>query len=151
MGKALLAVGAFLILCFVIFGGAVFLSRDEDRFAVDNLLAERISREVVIAGQDGQPLDLRRVTSFDWDRVLVADIDTPRARISEALGFPFKGELSYTAESSELFIFTNRGQFVKFADYRGRRPFAGLQEPMQSFTANDALFRVRDGVVRPAG
>ena len=151
MGKALLAVGSFLCLCFVIFGGVVFFTRDEDHFAVDNLLAENISREVVVAGQEDRPLDLRQVTSFDWDRVLIADIGTPRAQISEALGFPFKGDLSYTAESTELFIFTNRGQFVKFADYRNRRPFAGLRRPMESFTANDALFRVAGGVVRPVG
>jgi hypothetical protein len=151
MGKALLAVGAFLSVCFLIFGGAVFLSRDEDHFAVDNLLAEKISREVLVAGQENEPLDFRLLTPFDWDRVLITDIGTPRGEISRALGFPFKGELQYTAESSKLFIFTNRGQFVRFADYRGRRPFAGLERPMQWFTANDAIFRVRDGIVRPAG
>lgn len=151
MGKALLGVGTFLALCFVIFGGIVYFTRDEDAFAVDNLLAERIAKEVVTADQEDTPVDFRLVTDFDWDRVLIADIGTPKAEISKALGFAFKGELEYTAESSELFIFTNRGEFVRFADYRGRRPFIGIQHPMQFFTANDAIFRVRDGKVFPEG
>jgi hypothetical protein len=150
MGKALIAVGSFLVLCMAVLASAVYFTRDEDRFAVDNLLAEAISREVVIADQEGDPVDLRRVTSFDWDEVLIADIDTPREEISRQLNFAFKGDLEYTAESSELFIFTYQGQFVKFADYRGRRPFTGLARPTERFRAEDAVFVVRDGVVRPA-
>ena len=150
MGKALLAVGSFLVLCMAVLGSAVYFTRDEDRFAVDNLLAEDISREIVTASQEGDPFELRRVTSFDWDEVLIADIDTPREEISRRLNFAFKGDLEYTAESTELFIFTYQGQFVKFADYRGRRPFAGLTRPTERFRADEAVFVVRNGIVRPA-
>ena len=100
------------------------------------------------AQQDGDVLDLRNLTDFDWDRVLVYPPGTPRSTVSEALGFPFKGDLPYTAESSEVFVFTNRGAFVRFADYRGRGQFVGLDRPTQWLTANDAVFRVRDGVAQ---
>jgi hypothetical protein len=146
MGKALTAVGAFLALCFAVFGGVVYLTRHEDRIAVDAVLAQQISRAFVDADRNGLPLDLRNVTPFDWDRVLVYDIGTPRAQISRALGFPFKGDLPYTAESSEVFVFTDNGRFVRFADYRGRGRFAGLRHPIDRLTANDATFTVRDGV-----
>ena len=39
MTRALLAVGALLALAFLVFGLVVFLTRSEDRVAVDNLLA----------------------------------------------------------------------------------------------------------------
>ena len=146
MGKALLAVGGFLAFCFLVFGGVVYVTRKEDRIAVDSQLAERISKGFVEAQQRHEPLDLRTLTPFDWDRVLIYRPDTPRGRISQQLGFPFKGDLPYTAESSEVFVFTNRGTFVRFADYRGRGQFAGLERPFTSLTANDAVFDVRGSV-----
>jgi len=149
MGKALIAVGTFLALCFAVFGGIVYVTRDEDTVAVDAILSETISRSVLEAEQNGEPLDLRTVADFDFDRVLIFAPDTPRAAVSEALGFEFLGELRYTAESSEMFVFTNRGQFVRFADYRGRERFAGLERPFAYLDANDAVFDVRDGVARP--
>ncbi len=94
-------------------------------------------------------MDLRGVATFDRDEVLIADIDTPREEISRRLGFAFKGDLVYTAESTELFIFTYQGQFVKFADYRGRRPFVGLRRPTETFRADQAVFDVRNGQVMP--
>jgi hypothetical protein len=151
MGKALLAVGSFLALCFLILAAVVFFTRHEDRIAVDALLAERLSRAVVVAGQDQVPLDLRDQTPFDWDRVIVYPPGTPRAQVSAALGFEFKGDLPYTAESSEVFVFTNNGAFVRFADYRGRARWVGLRRPIAELTANDAVFDVRNGVVSPAG
>ncbi|MGI8622427.1 MAG: hypothetical protein ACR2NB_02835 [Solirubrobacteraceae bacterium] len=149
MGKALIAVGTFLALCFAIFGGVVYFTRNEDTFAVDAQLSERISKAVVEAGQRGQDVDLRILAGFDFDRVLIYDPDTPRAAVSRALGFAFKGDLRYTAESSEIFVFTNRGKFVRFADYRGRGRFEGLERPLAYLTANDAVFKVRDLVVTP--
>jgi|tagenome__1003787_1003787.scaffolds.fasta_scaffold19273129_2 hypothetical protein len=146
MGKALLAVGGFLAICFLIFGGVVYVTRKEDTIAVDSQLAEAISKGFVEAEQRHEPLDLRTVTPFDWDRVLIYKPGTPRAEISQQLGFPFKGDLPYTAESSEVFVFTNRGSFVRFADYRGRGKFAGLQRPFESLTANDAVWNVKGSV-----
>lgn len=149
MGKALIAVGTVLALFMLVFGGVVYFTRDEDTYAVDAELSEAISKAVAEAGQTGDPVDLRTLTDFDFDEVLIFDRKTPRAAISEQLGFPFKGELRYTAESSELFVFTNNRAFVRFADFRGRTRFAGLTRPFTTLTANDAVFRVRDGVARP--
>jgi hypothetical protein len=148
MGKALLAVGGFLACCFLVFGGVVYFTRDEDTVAVDAQLAEAISKGFVEAQQRREPLDLRTLTEFDWDRVLVYRPGAKRDDVSRALGFDFKGDLPYTAESSEVFVFTNRGGFVRFADYRGRGRFEGLRRPFASLTANDAVFTVRDGVAR---
>jgi hypothetical protein len=150
MGKALIAVGTFLAICFAIFGGVVYLNRDEDTYAVDSALSERLSKAVAEAGQNREDVDLRVLAGFDFDRVLIFPPDTPRADVSEALGFEFKGELRYTAESSEFFVFTNNGRFVRFADYRGRGRFEGLDEPFTELGAADAVFSVRGGVARPA-
>jgi hypothetical protein len=150
MGKALIAVGTFLGVCFLIFGGVVYVSRDEDTFAVDSALSERLSKAVAEAEQSRTEVDLRVLAGFDFDRVLVFAPGARRADISEQLGFQFQGELRYTAESSEIFVFTNNGRFVRFADYRGRGRFAGLPRPFATLSANDAVFTVRDGVARPA-
>ncbi len=147
MGKALIAVGTVLALFMIVFGGVVYVTRDEDTYAVDSELSEAISKAVVEAGQTGDPVDLRAIAGFDFDEVLIFDRKTPRAAISKQLGFTFKGELRYTAESTELFVFTNNRRFARFADYRGRARFADLTRPFTSLTANDAVFRVRDGVV----
>jgi hypothetical protein len=147
MGKALIAVGTFLSICFLVFGGVVYFTRDEDTYAVDSALSEKISKAVAEA-RPQDPVDLRTLTGFDFDQVLIFDPQTPRAAISDQLGFAFKGELRYTAESSEFFVFTNNGHFVRFADYRGRGRFEGLERPFTTLTANDAVFTVRDGVAR---
>jgi hypothetical protein len=147
MGKALVAVGAFLTLCFAIFGGVVYFTRHENRIAVDSILAQEIGKAVVEADQEKTPLDLRDVTPFDWDRVVIYDVGTPRRQVSRALGFPFLGDLPYTAESSEVFVFTDNGRFVRFADYRGRGHFVGLRHPITVLGANDAVFGVHDGAI----
>lgn len=148
MGKALIAVGTFLSLLMLVFGSVIYFTRDEDTYAVDSALAERIARGVVSASETGEPLDLRTVAGFDFDEVTIFDPGTPRSLVSEQLGFVFQGELRYTAESSQLLVFTNNRKFVRFADYRGRGTFVGLQRPFTTLTANDAIFRVRDGVIR---
>lgn len=150
MGKALIAVGTFLSLCFLVFGGVVYFTRDEDTFAVDAQLSESISKEIALADGEPDPVDLRMLADFDFDKVLIFPPGTPADQVDAALGFEFKGELRYTAESAEIFVFTNRGRFVRFADYRGRATFAGLDRPLDYLPANDAVFRVRDAVVRPA-
>jgi hypothetical protein len=150
MGKALIAVGTFLALCFAIFGGVVYFTRDENTYAVDSGLSERITKAVLESEQRNEPLDLRVIAPFDFDRVLIFKPGRKRADISEQLGFEFMGELRYIAESSEIFVFTNRGQFVRFADYRGRGRFEGLERPFDYREANEAVFEVRGGVARPA-
>ena len=117
------------------------------RNSVDSALAERLSKAVTTSSQDGDPIDLRIVAGFDFDEVLIFPPDTPRAAVSKRLGFTFKGELRYSVESSEFLVFTNNRRFVRFADYRGRLPFTGLKTPFQSLTANDAVFKVRNGLV----
>jgi hypothetical protein len=146
MGKALIAVGTVLTIFFLIFGGVVYLTREEDTYAVDSALSEKLSKAVA----EEKTVDLRNLVDFDFDEVLIFAPDTPRADVSERLGFEFRGELRYTAESSEFFVFTNNGHFVRFADYRGRGRFEGLEQPFAELTANDAVFRVEDGVARPA-
>ncbi len=148
MGRALIAVATVLGICFVIFGGVVYLTRDEDGIAVDAILSENISRSVAQAQRDEQRVDLRQLTDFDWDQVLIFAPGTPREAISKALGFHFYGELPYTAETQEVFVFTNRGKFVRFADYRGSGRFVGLRRPFQELDANDAVWDVRDLVAR---
>ncbi|MEA2167954.1 MAG: hypothetical protein QOF76_1254 [Solirubrobacteraceae bacterium] len=147
MGKALIAVGTFLAICFAVFGGVVYVTRDESTYAVDAQLSESISKEIGEAEQRHAPVDLRNLADFDFDKVLIFAPGEPRRAISDQLDFPFQGELRYTAESSEIFVFTNRGHFVRFADYRGRLPFDGLQQPFAYLTANDAIFKVRGGRV----
>ena len=150
MNKALLAVGTFLSLCFLIFGGVVYFTRDENTYAVDATLSEAISKAIAEAEGGPDPVDLRVLTDFDFDKVLIFPPGTPKAKVDKALGFEFMGELRYTAESSEIFVFTNRGHFVRFADYRGRATWTGLTRPLDYLTANDAVFKVREATVRPA-
>ncbi len=62
MGRALLAVGGLFVLCFAILGVAVFLTREEDRVAVDQVLAEELSRELTLANNARDPVELDVVT-----------------------------------------------------------------------------------------
>lgn len=150
MGRALWAVGTLLVLFLVVFGGVVYLTRDEDNIAVDALLAERMTKAVVDAEQGDGRLDLRELTGFEFDEVLLFPPGTPVEEVSAELGYPFKGELRYTAESSEILVFTRAGEMVRFADYRGRRPFVGLERPVQRLAAAEAVFEVAGGEVRLA-
>jgi hypothetical protein len=149
MGRVLAAVGAALMLCFGIFGGVVYLTADEDTVAVDAVLAERITRAVAVAEQRGEPVDLARLAPFAWDRVIIYPPGTPKHLVDAALGFEFKGDLKYTVESSEVFVFVDGGQLARFADYRGRRRFEGLGRPVDELQRDRAVFEVRDGVARP--
>ena len=148
MARALVAVGAALVLCFVIFGAVVYFTRDEDTIAVDAVLAERITRAVAEAEQRGEDVSLARLTNFPWDRVVVFKPRTPKATIDRALGFEFKGDLPYDAESSEVFAFVDGTRLARFADYRGRGVFEGLERPVDELTPQEAVFEVRDLVAR---
>lgn len=152
MGRALLAVGTFLVLLIAALIVSVVVTRGEETYAVDNLLAESISREVATAEQESSGrVDLAAVTDFEWDTVLVVAEDTPRERLEEALGTEFRGELNYDVESSELFVFMRDGELVRFADYRGRGRFAGVERPIARLTPEEAVFEVSDLVARPVG
>ena len=148
MARALIAVGAALVLCIAGFGLVVYLTRVEDRIAVDNILAENLSRAVALAESDSDGrVDLRRVADFEWDRVLLVARDTPRDAISHALGFEWKGDLGF--DSGELLIFMRGSEVARFADYRGSGRFAGVEQPVASIPRERAVFGVRDLVISP--
>ena len=56
--------------------------------------------------------------SFAWDRVLIVERGTPRAAISERLGYEWTGTLGF--ETGEQLILLGAGKVVRFFDYRGR-------------------------------
>jgi len=147
MSRALTAVGALLVLCLLILGLAVYLGRDEDNVAVDNLLAEDITRAIGTAEERGEDVDLGRIANFEWDELLVAERDVTRAQLSRELGRPWKGELEF--RTGELLIFLRDGAVTRFADYRGEGRFEGVERPFARFDRDAAVFRVRDLVIRP--
>src|SRR5688572_16406741 len=118
MARALTAVGALLALAFIGFGLVVYLSRDEDLVAVDNLLAERLTRALSTAEERGEDVALADYTDFAWDRVLVVEPGTPLGRISQALGSRFTGTESF--DEGPLLVFARGDRMVRYADYRGR-------------------------------
>ena len=151
MGRALVLVGGALVACFLVLGLAIFLSREEDRIAVDSDLAENIARAIALSEDRDEPVELARLAPFAWDRVLIVAEDTPRESISEAIGTEFKGDLPYDAESGELFVFVRGRELARFADYRGLGRFEGVERPIAALERGDAVFEVEDLVVRPAG
>ena len=149
MARALTAVGAALALALLVLGLVIYLNRDEDAIAVDNLLAESLTREFGTAEQRGQDVDLADVTDFDWDHVLLAERDASRAEISRALGAPWKGDVAFG--TGDLLIFVHRGHVARYADYRGEGRFEGVPRPVARYASNQAVFTVRDLVIRPRG
>jgi len=147
MARALAAVGAALVFLLLVLGVVVYVNRDEDAIAVDNLLAENISREIGTAEQRGADADLADVTDFKWDHVLVAERSASRAAISKALGAPWKGEVAFG--TGDLLIFVRGRRVARYADYRGEGRFAGVPRPVARFAHDDAVFSVRDLVIRP--
>jgi len=146
MARALTAVGVALALFVAGLGLAVFLTRDEDNIQVDNLLAERFTRDVALSR--GEPVDLREIAPFDWDRVLIVEHETPRAEISEKLGYEWTGTLGF--QTNDLLILLDRdGKVARFFDYRGEGRFAGIDRPFAELPRNEAVFRVRDLVITP--
>ena len=150
MARALTAVGAALALFVLGLGLAVYVTRDEDNIQVDNLLAERFTREVALAEANGRDVDLRELAPFDWDRVLIAARDAPREAISRRLGYEWTGTLGF--QTGELLILLDaRGRVVRFFDYRGEGRFAGIDTPFAELARDRAVFRVRGLVITPKG
>jgi hypothetical protein len=145
MARALGAVGALLAVAFGVLLLVVFATREEDRVAVDDLLALELTR--AIGSTDGGVVDLRRLARGEWDRVVVAAPGTPRAEISAALGSEFNGDLPF-GSTGELLVFAAGDSLVRFADYRGRKAFEGFEEPVEELPRADAVLRVDGGVVR---
>jgi hypothetical protein len=128
MGRVLGLVAGALVLCIAVLLLAVYLSRDEDNLQADNLLAERFTRAVQLANEDARgTVDLRDLTSFDWDRALLVASGTPREAISKRLGQEWTG--IDTVDGGDLLVFLKGDQVVRFADYRGRGEFTGFQRP----------------------
>ena len=147
MARALAAVGAALVFLLLVLGVVVYLNRDEDAIAVDNLLAENLTREIGTAEQRDADVDLADVTDFAWDHVLLAEGSASRAAISKALGAPWKGEVAFGA--GDVLIFVRGKHVARYADYRGEGRFAGVPRPVARFAHDDAVFSVRDLVIRP--
>jgi hypothetical protein len=146
MARALGAVGALLAVGFGVLLLVVFATREEDRVAVDDILALELTRSIGVS--EGDVVDLRRLARGDWDRVLVVAPGTPRQEISATLGSEFNGDLPF-GSSGELFVFAEGDSLVRFADYRGRAAFEGFERPVDALPRADALLRVRRDVVSP--
>src|SRR3954454_13581270 len=149
MTRALVAVGTALTLLILGLGLVVYLTRDEDRIAVDNLLSEAITRAIGTAEDRGRDVDLGRIAKFDWDEVLLVDRNATRAQISKALGYEWKGDLEF--QTGDMLIFLRSRQVARFADYRGEGRFEGVRRPTARFDRDAAVFRVRGLVIRPRG
>jgi hypothetical protein len=147
MGRALTAVGGLLVIALLVLGLAVYLGRDEDTVAVDNLLAEDITRAIGTAEERGEDVDLGKIARFEWDELLVAERDVTRAQLSRALGHPWKGDLEF--RTGDLLIFVREGAVERFADYRGEGRFEGVERPIARLRREAAVFRVRGLVIRP--
>jgi hypothetical protein len=149
MRRALFAVGALLALFFAILGVVVYFTRSEDQLAIDNQLAENLTRAIAQSEDLGQDVDLRRFAAFPWSRVLVVAPDTTATAVSRELGSEYKADLPLPS-STTVFVFANGNALARVADYRGRATFAGFDEPIASLPRPQAVFRVRDLVVTPA-
>lgn len=150
MTRALIAVGAGLVLCFAILGLTVYLTRTEDRIAVDNLLAERLSQAIGTAEEDADGrVDLARVARFRWSEVLLVEAGTSREAISEELGYEWKGDVNFGVVPVLVFLGAD-GQVERFADYRGEGVFQGFDVPFARIPRADALLRIENLVITRA-
>jgi hypothetical protein len=144
MGRALTAVGVLLATAFAVLAVVVFATREEDRVAVDDVLALELTRAI----GEREEVDLRALARFGWDRVLVVAPGTSRAAVSRELGSEFKGDLPF-GSTGQLLVFADGAALARFADYRGRATFDGFARPIDVLPRADAVLRVRDGVVSP--
>src|SRR4051812_18523319 len=69
--RALIGVAVALAALIGGLGLAVYLTRDEDNIAVDNVLAEKLTKAIQLAQPNGEDVNLARQTSFGWDHVLL--------------------------------------------------------------------------------
>jgi hypothetical protein len=150
MGRVLFGVGALLVLFLAGFGLAVYVTRDEDNIGIDNLLSENFTRAVALAEDPeegaGGVVDLRELAPFRWDRVLLVAQGTPKATISQELGYEWKGQIGIDA--GDLLIFMNGSDVARFADYRGRGIFVGFRRPIDEIPRERAVFRIRALTIR---
>ena len=137
-----MAVGALLATAFAVLAVVVFANREEDRVAVDDVLALELTRAI----GEREEVDLRRLASFRWDRVLVVAPGTSRDVVSRALGTEFNGDLPF-GSTGPLLVFADGDALARFADYRGRATFTGFARPVDALPRADAVLRVCDGVV----
>ena len=135
------------MLALLVLGLVVYVNRDENGIAVDNLLAEDITRAIGTAENRGADVDLGRIAKFDWDELVIADRDATRAQLTRELGFPWEGDLEF--RTGDLLIFLRKGKLARFADYRGEGHFEGIERPFARLKRKDAVFRVRSLVIRP--
>jgi hypothetical protein len=142
--RILIAVGTALALLIGGLGLAVFVTRDEDTITVDTPLSENLTRAIGTR----ELVDLRAYARFDWDEVLIVARGTPRAAISERLGYEWTGDAGY--DMGEQLIFLDRGRVARYADYRGLARFEGFESPIDALPRGESLLRVRDLVVSPA-
>ena len=150
MGRALTAVGIALALAV---GGlvlAVQLGRDEQRIAVDNLLAEDFTRAVALSQERGEPVVVADLAPFEWDRLLLVARGTPPEAIAERLGGEWSADAG-VASGELLVLLDRRGSVVRFFDYRGDGRFEGVSEPFEELPRERAVFEVRDLVITPKG
>jgi hypothetical protein len=126
-GRGLALVSAGLLFFLLLLGGIVFFTRDEDNLQADNILSEQFTLAVSQAAEEGGKVDLRELTSFPWDRVLLVQPGTPRDAISKELGREWTG--IDTVDGGDLLIFLRNDDVVRFADYRGTGRFEGFDRP----------------------
>lgn len=145
MTKALVVVGGVLIL-FIggLVAAAVLLSDEKGTIAVDNFLAEDLSRLVARGGE----LRMDRLADdFTWDRLLIVEQGTDRDTVSAAAGTEFTGEVNF--QTGDLVIFLDGKRVARFADYRGEGRFEGFERPVAEVPRDQAVFDVRGLVIRP--
>ena len=148
MGRALTAVGIALALLVAGLVLAVQLGRDEQRIAVDNLLAEDFSRAVALSEDRGEPVVVTQLAPFAWDRLLLVARDTPAGEIARRLGRGWSADAGVAG--GELLILLDRaGAVVRFFDYRGDGRFEGVARPFEELPRERAVFEVRDLVITP--
>jgi hypothetical protein len=152
MAKALSGIGILLAL---MVGGLALLSyltRDEDNIAVDQALAEDITRAIATSDPRGGDVDLTRLARFPWDRVLIVARGTSREAIARRLGGKWTGVIGF--QTGELLIFLAGGKVVRFADYRGEGRFEGFPRPFAELPREHAVLHVRQArgelIVEPA-
>ena len=145
MTKALIVVGAVLVLCIGgLVAAAVLLSPEKQTIAVDNLMAEDFSRLVARGGE----LRMDRLADdFTWDRLLIVERGTDRKRVSAAAGAQFTGEVNF--QTGDLVVFLDGKRVARFVDYRGEGRFEGFERPVAEVPRSEAVFDVRDLVIRP--
>ena len=147
MTRALIVVGTALALLIAGLSLAVVLGRDEGDMAVDNPLAENLTRAIALAERDGDGrVILVALAPFAWDEVLITAPGTPPEAISERIGYEWEAD---DFPTGPLFLFVRAGRVVRFADYRGLGRFARFRMPIDTLPRARAVLRVRDLVISP--